>query len=150
MGKKTDFFSELKQRAVKDSDYQNYFYLYKNLKMRNLGDMNDLYNAQNVILFAEIIESRFQLMHERYGFNPRRYDSASTLSCCTERKMNRVILALSTKLEHVEILEQSITGGFSSVNTKLAFETQILLSNLDKPNENIDDYPLNKDYDYKV
>ena len=118
--------------------------------MRNLGDMNDLYNAQNVILLAEIIESRFQLMHERYGFNPRRYDSASTLSSCIEREMNRVILALSTKLEHVEILEQSITGGFSSVNTKLAFETQILLSNLDKPNENIGDYPLNKDYDYKV
>ena len=104
-GKKTDFFSELKQRAVKDSDYENYFYLYKNLKMQNLGDMNDLYNAQNVILLAEIIESRFQLMHERYGFNPRRYDSASTLSCCIECEMNRVILALSTKLEHVAMLK---------------------------------------------
>lgn len=54
--------------------------------MQNLGDMNDLYNAQNVILLAEIIESRFQLMHERYGFNPRRYDSASTLSCCIDAK----------------------------------------------------------------
>ena len=111
--------------------------------------MNDLYNAQNVILLAEIIESRFQLMHERYGFNPRRYDSASTLSSCIEREMNRVILALSTKLEHVEILEQSITGGFSSVNITLAFETQIL-DKPDKRNENIDDNPLNKDYDYKV
>ena len=29
---KTDFFSELKQREVKDSDYENYFYLYKNLR----------------------------------------------------------------------------------------------------------------------
>ena len=111
--------------------------------------MNDLYNAQNIILLAEIIESRFQLMHERYGFNPRRYDSASTLSSCIEREMNRVILALSTKLEHVEILEQSITGGFISVNITLAFETQIL-DKPDKRNENIDDNPLNKDYDYKV
>ena len=60
--------------------------------------MNDLYNAQNVILLAEIIESRFQLMHERYGFNPRRYDSASTLSCCIEREMNRVMLYLLYQL----------------------------------------------------
>ena len=31
--------------------------------MRNLGDLNDLYNTQDVILIlTEIIESRFQAM----------------------------------------------------------------------------------------
>ena len=30
--------------------------------MRNLGDLNDLYNVQDVILLTEIIESRFQAM----------------------------------------------------------------------------------------
>ena len=30
-------------------------YLYETLKMRNLGDMNDLYNTQDVILLCEII-----------------------------------------------------------------------------------------------
>ena len=28
--------------------------------MRNLGDLNDLYNAQDVILLCEITENRFQ------------------------------------------------------------------------------------------
>ena len=28
--------------------------------MRNLGDLNDLYNAQDVISLCEIIENRFQ------------------------------------------------------------------------------------------
>ena len=147
---KTEFFSELKQRAVKARNYENSFYLYQTLKMRNLGDMNDLYNAQDIILLAEIIENRFQFMHERYGFNPRCCNSASTLNDCIERKMDRVILALPTKLEHVEIFEQTITSGFSSVNTRLVFDIQILLPNLNKPNENIDDNPLNKDYYYKV
>ena len=54
--------------------------------MRNLGDMNDLYNAQDVILLGEIAENRFQLMHELYGFNPRRCNSASTLNGCIERE----------------------------------------------------------------
>ena len=32
--------------------------------MRNLGDLNDLYNVQDVILLSEIIRNRFQAMHE--------------------------------------------------------------------------------------
>ena len=40
--------------------------------MRNLGDMNDLYNAQDVILLCEIIESRFQMMNDKYKFNLRK------------------------------------------------------------------------------
>ena len=33
--------------------------------MINLGDMNDLYNAQNIILLCEIIENRFQVMNDK-------------------------------------------------------------------------------------
>ena len=34
-----------------------------------------------------------------------------------EREMSKIILALPTKLDHVEIFEQAVTGSFSSVNT---------------------------------
>ena len=44
---KTEFYSNLKQSAVNDVDYENSKYLYQSLEMRNLGDMND---AQDVIL----------------------------------------------------------------------------------------------------
>ena len=47
---KTEFFSKLKQSAVNDEDYENSKYLYQTLKIRHLGDLNDLYNAQDVIL----------------------------------------------------------------------------------------------------
>ena len=48
--------------------------------------MNDLYNAQDVILMYEIIESRFQLMQDKYSFNPRKSNSASTFSGSLERE----------------------------------------------------------------
>ena len=51
---KTEFYSDLKQKAVNDSDDVSSFYLYRTLKMKNLGDMNDLYNAQDVILLCVI------------------------------------------------------------------------------------------------
>ena len=95
--------------------------------MRNLGDLNDLYNAQDVILLCELIENRFQFMQDKYGFNPRKCNSASSLSGCIEREMSRVIISFPTNVEHLEIFEKTITGGFSCVNTRLAFDTSILL-----------------------
>ena len=71
------------------------------------------------------------------------------MSGCIEREMSRVILALPTKLDHVEIFEQTVTGGFGSVNTRLASDTQILLPNLDDKT-NIENDPLNKDFNYEV
>ena len=93
------------------------------LKMRNLGDMNDLYNAQDVILLCEIIENKFQIMNDAYGFNRRKCNSPSLMGGYIQREMSRIILALHTKLDHVEIFEPTVTGGFSSVNTRLAFDT---------------------------
>ena len=76
--------------------------------------MNDLYNAQDVILLCEIAENRFQFMHDQYSFNPRKCNSASTLSGCIEREMSRVIIALPTSNEAVDIFEQTVTRGFNS------------------------------------
>ena len=102
---KSEFYSDLKQNSVADEDYDSSFYLYKTLKMRNLGDMNDLYNTQDVILLCEIIKNRFQLMHERYGFNPRKCNSASSLSGSIERDLSKVIIALATTNEIVDVFE---------------------------------------------
>ena len=77
---KTQFFSELKGRAVSDDDYDQSKYLFQTLKMCNLSDMNDLYNFQDVALLCEIVENRFQAMQNECGYNPRKCNSASTLS----------------------------------------------------------------------
>ena len=81
-------------------------------------------------------------MQKTYGFNPRRCNSASSMSGCIEREMCKIILALPTKYEHVEIFEETVIDGFSSVNTRLAFDFQILLPNLtDK--FNLENNPMN-------
>ena len=66
---KKQFSSKLKQSAVNDQDYEHSKFLYQTLKMRNLGDLNDLYNTQDEILLAEIIEIRFHWLQNTYGFN---------------------------------------------------------------------------------
>ena len=61
---KTEFYSELKQSVVNDIDYENSKYLYQTLKIKYLGDLNDLYNVQDVILLSEFIRNRFQAVHK--------------------------------------------------------------------------------------
>ena len=68
-------------------------------------------------------------MYSPYGFNPRKCNSASCLSECIERNLSKVITALPTNKTIIEIFEKTITGDFSCVNTRLGFDTEILMPN---------------------
>ena len=63
---KSKFYSYLKQKFVTNEDYEDSKFLYTTLEIRNLNDMNDLYNAKDVILLCGIIESRFELTYQKY------------------------------------------------------------------------------------
>ena len=63
----TEFFSSLNNKNIDSGVYEDMKFLYKTLRMRNLGDKNDLYNVQDVILLCEIIENRFQKMQNKFG-----------------------------------------------------------------------------------
>ena len=152
--KHTEFYSSLKQTNIMAEEYENCKYLYQKLKMRNLGDLNDLCNMQDVILLCELIENRFQLMHEKFGFNPCKINSASTLSSCVQRDLSKVVIALPTCYEHAEIFEKSLIGGFSCVNTRIGFDSEVLLPSFTKQEYskmNIDDsFKAYKNQNFKL
>ena len=126
----TEFYSDLKQKFVSKDDCDNSKYLYLNLKMRNLSDMNDLYNAQDVILLYEIFENRFPTIHDVFKFNPRIRNSASTLSRCIQRDRSKIVISLPNSNNVIKTFEKTLTVGFKSVNTRLAFDTEKLMPNI--------------------
>ena len=71
-------------------------------------------------------------MQEKFGFNPKRINSASNLSGCVQRDLSKVIIALPTNFEHAEVFEKSLIGGFSCVNTRIGFDTEVLLPSFSK------------------
>ena len=91
--------------------------------------MNDLYNVQDVIIFCEIIENRFEQIYQKFGFNPRKCYSASTLSGCIQKATSKVIITLPTNFEHAAVFEKALTGGYSCINNRLRFDTEVLLPN---------------------
>ena len=127
---KDEFFSTLKGKSVDDESYENSKQLYILLKMRNLSDLNDLYNAQDVIILLEMMENRFQSMQDTTGYNPRIINSASKLSGCIQREQSKIILALPTNNTQMEVFEKTLCGGYSCINNRLSFDTEILMLNL--------------------
>ena len=117
---RNEFCSILKQQNVSNEDYKVSFYIWNTLKMKHLSDMSDLYNSIFIILLCEIIENRFQMMQNKYGFNPRKCNSASTLSGSIEKYLSKTIISLPTNNGHVELFEKTLTGGFNCVNTHLS------------------------------
>ena len=61
--------------------------------------------------------------------------------------MSKIIIALPTSNKVIDIFEKTLTGDFSCVNTRLAFDTEMLLPNLSEKNS---DDVLQKDYWYKI
>ena len=104
--------------------------------MRNISDLSNLYNVQDVILLIVIIENRFQEMQTETSYNPRKINSTSKLSNCIQREQSKRILALPTHNCHVEFFEKTLSGGFSCVNTCLSFDTELLIPNLIEKNFN--------------
>ena len=63
------------------------------------------------------------------GYNPRKINSASKLNSCVQGEKSKVILALPTNSSNMETFEKALMGGFSSVKTRLPFDTKSLMPN---------------------
>ena len=69
-------------------------------------------------------------MQNECGYNPRKVNSASKLIGCIQREQSKIILALQTDNNQMETFEKTLSGGFSCVNTRLSFDSKILMRNL--------------------
>ena len=68
------------------------------------------------------------MMNDKFSYNKTKRSSASTLSGYVYRIKSKIIIALLTSNNHVESFEKSLSGGFSCVNIRLAFDTEILMA----------------------
>ena len=107
------------------------------MNLKELGELNKLYNFQDTIILCEIFENRSSQLQKLFKYNPRKCNSAIFFSGCVHRYKSKCLIALPIEAEHVRDFEKTLVGGFSCVNTRLAFDLQILL-----PKDNIDDSKL--------
>ena len=119
-----------------DEEYENVKKIYQTMKLENLGQLNKIYNFQDTVILCEIFQQGSSHLQDLFKFNPRKCNSASSFSRCVHRDKSKCCIALPTDVEHVRVFEKTLIGGFSCVNTRLAFDTEILLND-DKKNNKV-------------
>ena len=112
------FYARLKGRMISEEEYQSVKKLYVTLKLENLGELNKLYNFQDVIILCKIFESRATQLNKIFKFNPRKCNSACSFGGCVHRDKSKRFITLPTDSEKVKLFERTLIRGFSSVNTK--------------------------------
>ena len=129
------FYSDLKDNIISQEEYKNVKKFWRIMNFENLGKVSKIYNFQDTIIPCKIFEPCSDHLQKLFKYNPRKCNSASFFSGCTQRYQSECNIALPTDAEHVRLFEKTLTGGFSCLNTRLAFDTQILIS--DKKNEKV-------------
>ena len=122
------FYSDLKDDIVLTEDYKNVKKFWEIMDFENLVEFNKIYNFQDAIILCEIFEQRSNRLRKMFIYNLRKCNSISSFSGCAQRDQSKCSIALPTDAEHVIVFEKTLIGGFSCVNTRLAFDTQILIS----------------------
>ena len=111
---------------ISEQDYENVKKFYILLKMSNLGELNKIYNFQDTMILCEIFEQRSDLLKGIFKYNP------SSFSGYVHCNKSKCCIALPTDANFVRVFEKALIGGFSCVNTRLAFDSDILLRDPDK------------------
>ena len=119
------FYLSLKGDTISRENYNAVKKLYQILKLENLGELNKLYNFQDTIIPCEMFESRATYLQKMFKCNPRKCNSASSFSGCVHLDKSKCLIALRTDTEQVKRFERTPIGGFSCINTPLAFDSQI-------------------------
>ena len=95
--------------------------------MKTLGDINKLYNIQDTLILCEAFEQTPERLQQLFKFNPRKCNSASSFSGYAQRNESKCDLVLPLNSGIAKIFEKTLMGGFSCVNTRMAFDTRIFL-----------------------
>ena len=96
---------------------------YQTMKLKNLDELNKIYNFQDIIILCEIFEQRSDDLQNLFKYNPRKCNSTSSFSGCVHRDKSKCLIAPPTDAEHVRVFEKTLIRGCSCVNTRLAFDT---------------------------
>ena len=106
---KKAFYSSLNMEDITDIDYRQANKVFKEFKLKNLGDYHDLYVQSDTLLLVDVFENFRNKCIEIYELDPAHFLSAPGLAWQACLKKTEVELELLTDVElEVEYVMQYI------------------------------------------
>ena len=112
---KEAFYSRLSGDNISDEDYEHAQNVWEAFDCKILKDYHDLYLKSDVILLADVFETFRDLCMTNYELDPAWYYTAPGLAWDAALKMTKVELELLTDIEMLDMAEEGIRGGVSSI-----------------------------------
>ena len=125
--------------SITADDWNHANLVFKTFGCENLGDYHDVYLKTDTLLLACVVEEFRSVCYETYKLDSIQYFSSSHLSGDAFLRTCKADLCLITEREHLEMVENMIRGGVSSV-----YEKRYLKCN----NKYLDNYDPTQDETY--
>ena len=116
-------------------DYAHAQKVFKELKLKDLGDYHDLYVQSDTLLLADVFENFRNKCTEIYELDPAHFLSAPGLEWQVCLKKTRVKLGLLLDIDMLLIVEKGIRGGICNSIHKHAKTNNKYMKNYDKDKE---------------
>ena len=112
---KEKFYSSLSGKHITDEEYSFAQTIWSTFKLKNLGELHDLYMATDVALLADVFESFRNSTLENYGLDPAHFYTAPGLSWEAALKQTKIRLELITDIDMYMFIDQGMMGGVSMI-----------------------------------
>ena len=109
--------------------------MFKELKLKNLGDYHDLYVQSDTLLLADVFENFRNKCIEIYELDPAHLLSAPGLTWQACLKKTRVKLELLTDIDMLLIVEKGIRGRICHSIRRYTKANNKYMKNYDKDTE---------------
>ena len=124
------FYSNLNMSGV---NYEHACSVWREFKIRNMGEYHDLYLRTDVVLLANVFESFRRVCLENYGLDPSHFYTAPGLAWKACLKKTGVKLKLLLDPDMLLMFERGIRGGITqSVHRWAAANNPYMGSEYDK------------------
>lgn len=128
---KTDFFDNLTNEDISDSDYKRAKDTWELFNCKNLKDYATVYLISDCLILTDFFESFRCLCLDKYKLDPAQYYTAPSLSFDAMLKTTGVKLELLTDIDMIHFLRKSIRGGICHCSTRKAFANNTFFSDYD-------------------
>ena len=129
------FYSKLNMSKISEDDYQHAQRVWKEFRIRNLGDYHDLYLRTDVVLLANVFEAFRDTCLKHYSLDPAHFYMAPGLVWKTYFRKTRVRLELLSDPDMLLMFERGIRGGITQAVHRYASANNKYMGDLYDPNK---------------
>ena len=107
------FYSNINMSGVSDGDYEHACSIWREFKIRNMGEYHNLYSRTDVFILANVFKSFKGVCLENYGLDPLHFYTVPGLTWKACLKKTGVSMKLLLDPDMLLMFERRIRGGIT-------------------------------------